>query len=166
MSEFCHRPSRHTYLCDSIASRATTSVKLTCLFWSISDNDLEWFIREDNFEITQSDLVRIPSVTTWIYFDHRNFGNGWQEDIAEPLENVFNPDGSTITGTKTTLSQYLRWDHTLGKMVVDRTLPFEQDSDSPDVVTDFVTTGVADCVSKGADSFFLAFSSHGGGFYG
>jgi hypothetical protein len=126
---------------------------------------LEWFIRQDNYELTISDAIRTDSLTTWIYFDHRNYGNG-MEDIDDPLQNVFNSDGSTLSGKKPTGSQYLRWDHNINKMVVDQTLQGEQDGDDPDTVFNFVKTALADCVANSATEYFVAFSSHGGGFDG
>lgn len=129
------------------------------------DNNLEYFIREDNYELSISSVVQNPTMTTWIYFDHRNF-QGSNEDIDEPLRNVFQSDGSAITGTKTTLSQYLRWDHSIGKLVLDRTLPTEQNGDDPTTVTNFLVTAMQDCVAKGSTEFFVVFASHGGGFNG
>jgi hypothetical protein len=103
-------------------------------------------------------------LTTWVYFDHRNFGS--DEDIFEPLENVFTSDGSPLSGQKPETSQYLRWDHSLQEMVVDQTLPEEQNGDDPQVVYNFLFTALTDCVAKGATEYFAAFSSHGSGFWG
>lgn len=130
-----------------------------------TDNNLESYIRNDNYEMSVSEATRDPSLTTWIYFDHRNYGKGW-EDISEPLQNVFNADGTAITGEKITGSQYIRWDHDLAKMVVDQTLDGEKDGDSPDTVSSFVETALTDCVAKGATEYFLVFSSHGSGYSG
>lgn len=138
---------------------------ITIIIILLTDNELEYFIRQDNYELTMSSVVRTSSLTTWIYFDHRNF-LGTNEDIDQPLQNVYNSDGSTITGTKTTLSQYLRWDHSLQKMVVDQTLPSEQNGDAPLTVYNFLVTALADCVSKGSTEYFVAFASDGGGFDG
>ena len=138
----------------------------TCLMiYQMADNDLEFFIRQDNTELSESQLVRNPGVTTWIYFDHRNLGEGRREDIPIPLSSVYNSDGSEVS-EKTELSQYFRWDHSLDKMVIDRTLPGEQNSDTPEVLTAWATVALEDCVSKGATSFMIDFSSHGGGFDG
>lgn len=51
-------------------------------------------------------------------------------------------------------------------MVVDTELAGEQDSDSPTVLLAFLEKALTDCVAKGATEYFLAFSSHGGGFAG
>lgn len=126
---------------------------------------MEYFIRQDNYEISISPFVQTPSLTTWIYFDHRNF-KGTEEDIDEPLQNVFQSDGTTVSGPKPTLSQYLRWDHGLGKLVIDRTLEGEQNGDDPATLTQFLVTAMEDCVAKGSTEFFVALSSHGGGFHG
>jgi hypothetical protein len=126
---------------------------------------LEYFIREDNYELSISPVIREPTMTTWVYFDHRNF-KGTNDDIDEPLRNVFQSDGSAVTGTKTTLSQYQRWDHSIGKLVIDRTLSTEQNGDDPATITNFLVTAMQDCVVKGSTEFFVVFASHGGGFEG
>lgn len=132
----------------------------------MTDNDLEAFIRDDLEEYTKSEAVRTPTLTSWNYFDHRNFGDEEYGDERKPLVNVYNADGSEVTGVKSELSQYLRWDHELGKMVIDRTTDVEVDSDTPEAITDFFTVALEDCVSKGSTEFFASFSSHGGGYNG
>lgn len=78
---------------------------------------------------------------------------------------MFNSDGTPLTEYFPG-SRYLTWDHALGKMVVDSEFVFEENSDSPDVLYQFLDYGLADCVAKGKSEFFLALSSHGGGFAG
>ena len=114
--------------------------------------------------LTQSDVIKDPSLTTWIYFDHRNYGSG--EDISEQLENVFDSNGDALTGQKPEGSQYLTWSHSMQKMIVERDLIGEQNGDDPNVVYNFFATALADCVAKGSTEYMAVFSSHGGGFYG
>jgi len=52
------------------------------------------------------------------------------------------------------------------KMVVERTLAGEINGDNPQVVYDFVTTALRDCIARGAAEYMVVFSSHGGGFDG
>ena len=132
--------------------------------FSFTDNDLEWFIREDNYELTQSEVVKDSSLTTWIYFDHRNYGSG--EDIFDQLQNVFDADGDPLTGLKPEGSQYLTYDHDLQKMVVAFDVPGEQNGDDPQVVYNFFQAAMTNCIARGSTEFMALFSSHGGGFYG
>eukprot|EP00934_Nitzschia_sp_Nitz4_P004536 Nitzschia sp. Nitz4//scaffold15_size197535//39930//45803//NITZ4_001562-RA/size197535-processed-gene-0.9-mRNA-1//1//CDS//3329537667//4526//frame0 len=150
-------------VCMMIVGRVQGDVCL--LVYQMADNNLEYFMRQDNYELTISDVVQMDSVTTWVYFDHRNY-LGTAEDIYEPLVNVYNSDGSAVTGTKTQKSQYMYWDHGLGKMVIYGTSSTELDGDSAQTLYDFVTFGLQDCVTQGSDEFVLLLSSHGGGFYG
>jgi hypothetical protein len=127
------------------------------------DNDLEAFIRDDLEEYSNSQLIAAQGVTTWVYFDNRNFGS--DEDIFEPLVNVFNQDGSAITGQKPEGAYYLTFDHDLEKLVTWEDLG-EINSDHPQTVYDFVTYALEDCVNNGANEFMITFSSHGSGFDG
>lgn len=131
----------------------------------MADNDLEYFIRQDNYELIQSDGIRDPTVTTWVYFDGRNYGN-FEQDIFEPLQEVYDEDGVTPLTQKYEGSRYMYWDHSFGKMIIATSLPGEQNGDDPQTVSDFATTALTDCVAKGSNEFFFAFSSHGGGFSG
>lgn len=60
----------------------------------------------------------------------------------------------------------MTWDHDLDLMVVDTTLATEQNGDDPQTVIDFVTHALTDCVARGTTEYFVAFSSHGGGWGG
>lgn len=104
----------------------------------------------------------------WVYFDGRNFGSG--DDIFTPLEGVWTSDGSELLtdslSQKYEGSQYLTFDYTLGKMVVNTRLQDEQDGYDPNVVLNFAVHALSDCVAKGATEYFFAFSSHGAGFWG
>ena len=113
--------------------------------------------------MTQSAMTQAASTVTWVYFDALNEGD--PDYTGGPLANVYNSDGTPLTESFEG-SRYLRWDHGLGKMVVDLTLPEEQGSDSPTVVQSFLEYALTDCVAKGKTEYFLAFSSHGGGYAG
>jgi hypothetical protein len=136
----------------------------TSLRFLYADNNLEVSIRNDLFELTKSSAVQDPSVVTWVYFDARNLGT--DRDIPEPLQNVFNADGTPLTAPKFEDSRYFTYNHTQGKMVIDTILIGEQDSDRPATVSAFVTQALTDCVAKGATEYMMIFSSHGGGFEG
>jgi hypothetical protein len=51
-------------------------------------------------------------------------------------------------------------------MVVNQTLAEELNGDHPDTVYQFLKAALTDCVAQGAAEYFVAFSSHGGGFLG
>jgi hypothetical protein len=70
------------------------------------------------------------------------------------------------SATKYSGSRYITYDHTLSKLVVDRRLEGEQNSDTTSVLQAFLTVAFTDCVSRGSDEFMLVFSSHGSGFGG
>eukprot|EP00529_Nitzschia_sp_RCC80_P005030 CAMPEP_0113469172 /NCGR_PEP_ID=MMETSP0014_2-20120614/15756_1 /TAXON_ID=2857 /ORGANISM="Nitzschia sp." /LENGTH=913 /DNA_ID=CAMNT_0000361629 /DNA_START=92 /DNA_END=2830 /DNA_ORIENTATION=+ /assembly_acc=CAM_ASM_000159 len=133
------------------------------IVFQMADNDLESYIRADLSEMTQSGLTQAASTVTWVYFDALNEGD--PDYTGGPLAGVYNSDGTPLTESFGG-SRYLRWDHDLGKMVVDNTLPEEQDSDSPAVLQSFLEYALTDCVAKGKTEYFLAFSSHGGGYAG
>lgn len=151
-------------------SGGNTAPGVCFMLYQMADNDLEWFIRADLKEYTDSSAVSTSTTTSWVYHDGRNFGT--QDETKEPLQNVFTSDGSQTlfeargeTG-KTQGSQYLTYRHDLGKMVQERVLPGETNSDTVGAIQSFVTTALTDCVAKGSREFFVAFSSHGGGFNG
>ena len=100
--------------------------------------------------------------------DQRNLDGDYHPDDAvyDSIPCLYNSDGSPLPRDKFEGSTYLRFDHALSKMVVDKDLRGEKDSDSPLVVYDFLTHALEDCVAKGAEEYFLIFSSHGGGFKG
>ena len=122
------------------------------------DNNLESFIRNDLSELTKSATIQSTSMVTWVYHDAL-YSSG------EPLKDVFNPDGTPLTEPFGG-SRYLMWDHDLGKMVVNTTFPSELNSDTPEVLQAFIEYALTDCVAQGTNEFFLALSSHGGGFAG
>ena len=168
-----------TMLLCGLASNNKSFVKADGICWMLyqmADNDLEYFIREDNYEFVQSEYVKDPSATTWIYFDGRNyrdwfFGkNLFDPDITQPLMGLYNKDGTPYLGEgsieKYQGSRYFTYDHDLGQMVIDTKLEEEQNSDSPTVLYEFLVHALEDCISKGKTEFFVALSSHGTGVAG
>lgn len=146
----------------------------------ITDTNLESFIMDDLREFTESSLIKTPTMTTWVYFDHRNYGTSVDSheqhhnddgmhseagDIIEPMSFVYNKDGSSQTGEKPQGSFYFKQDHSLGKLVIEEDLG-ELDGDSPETVLNFVNHALADCIANGAEEYMIVFSSHGGGFEG
>jgi len=123
----------------------------------MADNNLEFFIREDLEELIRSDAVRKPKMTTWVYFDPLS---------PEPLSLVWEKDGSQPLMEDYEGSRYLTFSHTLRKMVVDTTLLGEQDSDSEEVVFQFVRHALTDCVARGTKEYLIVFADHGGGAIG
>ena len=121
-------------------------------------------MRRDFTEITFSPVTHTPTVHTWIYFDACTYDGEACTDTY-PLSNAYDANGNPIT-EKFDGSRYFRWDHTDSKMKVDTVLEGEQNSDTPSVLQAFVEHAVTDCVAKGATEYFLALSSHGGGFIG
>jgi hypothetical protein len=78
---------------------------------SITDNDLEYFIRQDLLELTQSPAVQDVSVVTWVYFDARNLlGSMNGTDILDPPQGVYNANGTPLT-EKFQGSQHFTWNH-------------------------------------------------------
>ena len=66
---------------------------------------------------------------------------------------MFDEDGNPLE-ERYDGSRYLRWDHEMGMMVVDTTLP-EQDSDDPATLQAFLEYALTDCVAKGTEEYFL-----------
>lgn len=128
-----------------------------------SDNNLEAFLRQDNFELISSEGIRDPTLTTWVYFDGRNYGT--DADITEPLKEIYFPDGTPVT-EKDEGSTYMRWSHGLQKMVIEGFVEGEQDGDHPQPLFDFLSYGLKDCVEKGSTEYMVIMASHGNGMYG
>lgn len=111
-------------------------------------------------------MIKDSGTRTWIYFDHRNFDNTpAEEEIGCNLPFVYDNKGNALTSTKPDGSFYYKYDHSLQKLVVDSDLG-ELNSDIPQTVYDFATKALADCKAAGYTEYFIAFSSHGGGFDG
>ncbi len=141
------------------------SANVCLLLYLMADNDLEFPIRGDLEEFVSSPLIKSQSLTSWVYFDHRNFFFSLSENIYDRLPFVYNKDGSERSGDKPEGSFYFRYDHGLGKLIIEEDLG-ELNSDSPQTVEDFVDRGLADCISRGSEEFMIVFGSHGGGFLG
>jgi hypothetical protein len=129
----------------------------------IPDNNLEDDIRNDLSQLTESAITHSASTVTWVYHDALNQGS--PDFMGGPLADVYNPDGTPLTG-RFDGSRYLTWDHDLGKMIVDTTFPSELNSDKPAVLQAFVEYALTDCISKGSSEFFLALAAHGSGLNG
>lgn len=129
---------------------------LCFMLYQMADNDLDFYLREDLLELTQSKAIRNEKMTTWVYYD---------PEYPDPLEGAYNPDGSPITEPYAG-SRYLTYKHDMQKLVVDKVLPGEQNSDREETIFQFVAHAVSDCVAKGAKEYFIAFSDHGGGALG
>jgi hypothetical protein len=144
----------------SRASSDSTSVTHSPSFL---DNDLEYFIRQDNNELINSAAVREPTLTTWVYFDSRNYGTA--EDITVPLEDVFAPDGTPLA-EKLEGSLYMTWDHAREQMIVNASSTAELNGDDPQTLFDFLAYALTDCVARGSTEYMLILSSHGSGMFG
>jgi Clostripain family len=138
-----------------------------CFLLSL-DNNLEVFLRKDIVELIRSPGIQDASLTTWIYLDQRKTvgltGDDEGTEIIEELPLIHNLDGSEISGAKFEGSRYMTFDHGMSKMVVDTVLNGEQNSDDPQTIIDFMLHALPDCVAKGAEEYFMMFSSHGSGF--
>ena len=141
------------------------SANVCLLLYQMADNNLEYFIGQDLDELSQSELIKTETLTTWVYFDHRNFGSDAYYEITTPWPFVFNKDGSPQTGDKPQGSFYFKQDHNQQKLVIEENLG-ELNSDLADTVENFVRTGLKDCKNQGAEEYMIIFSSHGGGFLG
>jgi Clostripain family len=159
-------------LCLSNFHNATEQAEkksLCFMLYQMADNNLESAIRADLIELTQSKLVKDPSVTTWVYYDALNLGTPDQTFIEEtPIPDLYQPDGTPVgnEGAKFEGSRYFTYDTANQRVIVNTTLEGEQNSDSPNVVYDFAVHALKDCVAKGSQEFFFAMSSHGGGYMG
>jgi len=131
----------------------------TCLMlYQMADNNLEYYLRQDYEELTNSDVIRSGDLRLWVYYDALNQG-------GDPLPNTVDQNGNPLSGSFTG-SRYLTWDASRGKMKVARELPEEQNSDTKTVVQSFLTHALTDCKAAGHNSKMAIFSSHGGGFAG
>ena len=171
--------SSHLWLAGLTAFATTTPVlaqtsNVCFMLYQMADNDLEVFLRADNNELIQSPAIRQDSLTTWVYFDGRNIVPGFINDlfqnIYEPLEDVYERDGSPYTTSDTDPfkgSLYMTWDHDADQMVVDQELEGEQNGDDPSTIQAFVTHALTDCIeNRGSTEFMLVLSSHGAGWRG
>ncbi|GAX22182.1 hypothetical protein FisN_19Lh242 [Fistulifera solaris] len=133
------------------------------MLYQMADNYLEYFIRQDNNELINSAAIREPTLTTWVYFDSRNYGTA--EDITLPLEEVFAPDGTPLAA-KFEGSLLMTWDHAREQMVVNASSTVELNSDHPQTLFNFLAYAMTDCVARGSTEYMLILSSHGSGMFG
>lgn len=131
----------------------------TCLMvYQMADNNLEYFINQDYFELSQSPVMKSGDLRTWVYYDAFNQG-------GLPLPNTVDTNGNDILAPFMG-SRYVTYDANLGKMRVDVELEEEQDSDSVVTIQSFMEYALSDCLADGFTSTMAVFSSHGGGFAG
>ena len=111
------------------------------------------YIVGDAEELTRSELIRDPNVTTWMYSDGSPLGN--------EIQGVVKMDGSPAEEDNGV--RYIFWDHEKESLVLHTTLG-ELDSDIINSHQEFLVAALTDCVAKGMDQYLLLFSSHGSGF--
>lgn len=150
-------PSKESSICFIVYQNADVS-------------NIEPSIRQDVEELTVAPITTNPATTTWIYHDARNFGST-RPVSGTPFQNVYTSDGMKLLSVanfnkKEEWSSYLTYDHNFGKMIQERVLGNEADSDDPNIVTSFLEVALTDCVEKKSTEFIMIFSSHGGGYYG
>lgn len=133
-----------------------TEAKTCLMLYQMADNNLEFYLRQDYEELTNSPVIDSPDLRTWIYYDALE---------GENLPNTVDASGTPVSGVYTG-SRYLTYDTGLKSMKVDTELPGEQDSDQQSTVQDFLEHAMTDCLANGYDSLMAVFSSHGGGFAG
>lgn len=126
---------------------------LCYISYQMSDNNLHQYIVADAEELTRSELIRDPTVTSWLYSDGSPLG--------DEIQGVLNPDGTPAAEDDGV--RYMTWDHEKDSLVLDDTLG-ELDSDNPNSHEEFLIAAISDCVSKGKEQYVLSFSSHGSGF--
>jgi hypothetical protein len=131
----------------------------------MADNDLEYGITTDLWELVSSQGVSQQNFETHIYLDLLNGDASDGTPQVDRLDFVYNSDGSETT-SKFSGSRYLQFDHQLEKMVVVKQLVGEQNSDTFGVLQRFLEHAITDCVAKNAEEYMLIFSSHGAGFAG
>jgi len=131
----------------------------TCLMiYQMADNNLEYFIRQDYQELSQSPVVSSADLRTWVYYDALNQGG---QALPNTVDGNGNGVGGSFTGTR-----YVTYDPSFQKMRVDVEFGSELNSDYRSTVQDFLTHAMNDCKANGYNSLFAVFSSHGGGFAG
>jgi len=137
---------------------AVTEAKTCLMLYQMADNNLEYYLRQDYQELTNSNVISSSDLRTWIYYDALNQG-------GQALPNTVNINGNALTAAFTG-SRYLTYDASIDKMRVDKELDGEQNSDTQASVTNFMEHALDDCLANGYESLMAVFSSHGGGFAG
>ena len=140
-----------------LKSYAHGQAKVCFMVYQQADtSNIEPAIIEDLVELTYSDGVTSPNMTTWVYHDGRNFDRSGQSQW-DPIDNVWTADGSQLVSdqrvTKFTGSRYFTFDHALGKMVVDTTLSGEKNSDDPEVMFEFFSYAMENCLLHRGEDF-------------
>jgi len=138
---------------------AATEARTCLMLYQMADNNLEYYLRQDYQELTNSAVVRrTDELRVWIYYDALNQG-------GQALPNTVDNNGNAVTSTFTG-SRYVTYDPNYQQMRVDQELPGEQNSDTQASVQNFLEHALDDCLGDGFFSLFAIFSSHGGGFAG
>ena len=137
---------------------AATEAKTCLMLYQMADNNLEYYLRQDYEELTKSEVIKSGDLRLWTYYDALNQG-------GDPLPNTLGLDGKPLTD-KFTGSRYMTYDDSIGSMRVDVELSGEQNSDTRQVIEDFLVHAMTDCKAAGYTSLMGIFSSHGGGFAG
>ncbi|CAB9496627.1 F5/8 type C domain [Seminavis robusta] len=143
------------------------------LLYQNADNLLETGMRKSLKQWINSDAIRDPTVTTWVYFDALNNVKGVRKDTPDikvpttPLEDVWTKDGSQLltdeSKVKFTGSYYMSFDHEDQKMKVYKEVREEQDSDDPGTLWGFVGYSMERCLGRGANETFLILNGYGEG---
>ena len=124
----------------------------TCLMlYQMADNNLEYFLRQDYEELSESPVVQDPGLRLWVYFDALNTG-------GDALPNTVGVNAEAVTD-KFTGSRYMTYDATLAMMKIEQELPTEVNSDLTQTVQDFLEYALADCLPNGFNSLMAVFSS-------
>jgi hypothetical protein len=135
--------------------------KICLMLYQMADNNLEYYLRQDNAELTSSQVINNDNLRTWVYYDGLNSG-------GNALPRSYDSNGNALT-SRFTGSRYYTWDKSVGNgggLRMDVELSGEINSDQPATITNFMTHAMADCIDEGYEDLFAVFSSHGGGFAG
>jgi len=135
----------------------TTEAKTCLMIYQVADNNLEYYLRQDFEELTNSVAIHAADIRTWVYHDAYKG--------AEALPNTVDAMGRSASGAFPG-SLYLQYDPSMQKMKIAETIPSEVNSDLPGTIQRFLEHAMADCLAAGHDSLLAVFSSHGGGFAG
>ena len=141
----------------AVSAAAEDAPKMCVMLHMMADNDLELAIMQDLFEYFDSDAIVQPNVKTWIYWDGHG---GYDYDGDGEGDHTL-----TLGGEPAIVPHNLTYDHEI-QDILSYPLQGEQNSDSPQVMCDYIYTALANCLEFGATEFMLAFSSHGNGCQG
>ncbi|KAL3912156.1 MAG: hypothetical protein SGILL_006996, partial [Bacillariaceae sp.] len=142
-----------------LLAHGASAAGLCRMQYSMADNNLHSFLVRDINEMVDSQLIREPDVTTWIYVDGHPDG-----DLDDRIKGMTYADGSISDILYMDRGvRYLSCDSDMGHLVVRNELP-ELNSDLPQQLFDFMVQALADCVDEGRTEFMLSLSSHGSGY--